>query len=228
MDDNLLKKKIIVGLGIFIVLCVGVSFFYSYYKNMKEETKEIIESPLEEIKVEKTAKSEEETIKVDIKGEVKKPNIYNATAEERVIDIIEKAGGLTKNADTSILNLSKKVKDEMVIIIYSKEEIKEYEKTKEKQEQTLEICTKDEIKNDACLDSSETTTDQEQSPTGLININTATKEQLQTLPRIGQSKAEEIIRYREENGPFEKVEDIKNVSGIGESIFDQIKDSITI
>lgn len=228
MDDNLLKKKIIIWIGIFIVLGIGISFFYSYYKNMQEETQEIIDTNTEDLPVEKVS-NQEETIKVDIKGEVKNPNIYNATASDRVIDIIEKAGGLTKNADTSILNLSKKVKDEMVIIIYSKEEIKEYEKTKEKQQQTLEICTQETIKNDACIDSSETADPKEEpATTGLININTATLEQLQTLPRIGESKAEEIIRYREENGPFEAIEDIKNVSGIGDSIFDQIKDSITI
>lgn len=228
MEDNLTKKKIIIIGIIFFLICIGGYFLYSYYENMRKETQDILIDAKEETVVKKKEKQEaQEEIKVDIKGEIKNPNIYSAKAEDRVIDIIKKAGGLTKKADTSLINLSKKVKDEMVIIIYSKEQIKEYEKTKEKEQQTLEICNQEEVKNDACIDEKENAQTKENN-TGRININTATLEQLLTLPRIGESKARNIISYREKNNGFKTIEEIKNVSGIGDSIFDQIKDYITI
>lgn len=228
MEDSLIKKKIIIiGIVLFLI-CIGGYFLYSYYENMRNETQDILIDTKEENTVKKKEKQEDtEEIKVDIKGEIKNPNIYSAKAEDRVIDIINKAGGLTKKADTSLINLSKKVKDEMVIIIYSKEQIKEYEKTKEKERQTLEICNQEEVKNDACIDENENKETKENN-TGQININTATLEQLQTLPKIGESKAKNIISYREKNNGFKTIEEIKNVSGIGDSIFDQIKDYITI
>ena len=228
MDDNLMKKKIIIISVVVAFLCGGGYFLFSYYNKMRKETEEIITEEIEDVKPHKKENKEEiSLLKVDIKGEVKKPNIYSATEEDRVIDIINKAGGLTKKADTSIINLSKKVKDEMVIIIYSKEQIKEYATTKEKEQKTLEICNKGEVKNDACI-SKEESKEAKEVQTGLININTATLEQLQTLPKVGESKAKNIISYREKNNGFKTIEEIKNVSGIGDSIFDQIKDYITI
>lgn len=171
----------------------------------------------------KKEKVEKEMYKVDIKGEVLTPGIYSLDSNKRVIDVIEMAGGLTENADTSVINLSKKIKDEMVIIIYSKSEVKEFEKTKEKESQVQEKCIqKDEnsLKNDACISTDSKTN-------GKVSINTGTKEELMTLSGIGESKAQDIIKYREENGPFKNIEDIKNVSGIGESLFAKIKENIT-
>ncbi len=162
--------------------------------------------------------------KVDIKGEVLTPGIYSLDSNKRVIDVIDMAGGLTENADTSVINLSKKIKDEMVIIIYSKSEVKEFEKTKEKETQVQEKCIqKDEnsLKNDACISTDSKTT------SGKVSINTGTKEELMTLSGIGESKAQDIIKYREENGSFKTIEDIKNVSGIGDSLFAKIKENIT-
>ncbi len=230
MDDNLMRKKILIIGAVVIVLLSGGYFLYCYYAHMRNQTQEILADTKETVPVKKVSKKEEkeETMKVDIKGEVKKPNIYSATQDDRVIDIITKAGGLTKNADTSIINLSKKVKDEMVIIIYSKKEIKEYKQTKEKQQQVLEICEQEDVKNDACIDQENESNLESSETHGLININTATIEQLQTLPKIGQSKAKSIISYREKNNGFKTIEEIKNVSGIGESVFDQIKNLITI
>lgn len=146
------------------------------------------------------------------------------SSESRVIDVIEKAGGLTKNANTTVINLSKKITDEMVIIIYSNSEVKSFEKTKEKEQQVQEHCIqKDQnaLKNDACINENTSTSSK-------ISINKATLEQLQTLPGIGESKAKDIISYREQNGPFTKIEDITKVSGIGESVFAKIKDYITL
>lgn len=152
------------------------------------------------------------------------PGIYTLNSNNRVIDVIEKAGGLTENANTTVINLSKKITDEMVIIIYSNQEVKDFEKTKETEKIVQEKCIqKDEnaLKNDACIkDTIEPTNNK-------ININTATLEELQTLPGIGESKAKDIIAYRE-NNKFNSIEDIKKVSGIGEGLFAKIKENITI
>ena len=147
-------------------------------------------------------------------------------SSSRIIDCIEKAGGLTENANTTVINLSKKITDEMVIIIYSNAEVANFKETKKLEEQVQEKCRqKDEnsLKNDACItnDSKNTTS------TSLVSINTATIEELSKLSGIGEAKAKQIIEYRTQNGPFKTIEDIKEVPGIGESIFAQIKDYIT-
>ena len=121
------------------------------------------------------------------------------------------------------INLSKKITDEMVIIVYSNAEVEDFKKTKELEKQVQESCIqKDEnsLKNDACIGEAS-------SNTGLISINTATEEELSSLSGIGPSKAKQIIEYRNSSGPFKTIEDIKQVPGIGESIYAQIKDYIT-
>ena len=142
----------------------------------------------------------------------------------RVIDVIEAANGLTSDADTSVINLSKIIEDEMVIIIYSKKEVSDFKKTKEIEKQVEEKCIqKDEnaLKNDACISNEKT------EIKGKININTATKEELMTLSGIGESKANDIIKYREKK-KFESIEELKEISGIGESLFAKIKENITV
>ena len=141
--------------------------------------------------------------KVDIKGEVINPGVYEVNNSDRIIDVINKAGGLCENADTSKTNLSKRIKDEMVIIIYSNEEEKN---AKYETQLSSDIVTND---------------------NSLISINDAPIDVLKTLPGIGESKARSIIEYREQNR-FEVKEDIKNVTGIGESLFEKIKDYITV
>ena len=178
----------------------------------------------------KYVKAEETSISnyfVDIKGEINNPGVYEVEPGKRIIDVINMAGGLTDKADTSILNLSKKVKDEMYIIDYSNDQIKEY---KEKLLPSKEIIKKVEEKiicpdtsNDACAKNN--TIKEESNITGKININTASKEELMTLTGIGESKADKIIEYRK-NNKFNTIEDIKNISGIGDSIFEKIKDNI--
>ena len=111
----------------------------------------------------------------------------------------------------------------MVIIVYSNAEVEDFKKTKELEKQVQESCIqKDEnsLKNDACIGEAS-------SNTGLISINTATEEELSSLSGIGPSKAKQIIEYRNSSGPFKTIEDIKQVPGIGESIYAQIKDYIT-
>ena len=145
----------------------------------------------------------------------------------RVIDAIELAGGLTNNADTSVINLSKKLTDEMVIIIYSKNQVKNFESTKEKEKVVQDKCIQENenaLKNDACI--VEEKTKDTNTIQGKVNINTASLEELQTLPGVGESKAKSIIEYREKQ-KFKTIEDIKNVTGIGDSLFAKIKENIT-
>lgn len=135
-----------------------------------------------------------------------------------------KAGGLTENADTSVINLSKKVQDEMVIIIYSRDEVSRFREVKEIEKQVNDKCNqKDEnsLINDACIESSTNTPSK-------VSINTATLEELMNLPGIGESKAKDIINYRETNGPFTSIEDLLKIKGIGESILAKIKENITL
>ena len=132
---------------------------------------------------------------VDIKGEVKDPGVYKLKEGSRVIDAINASGGLKENANTYSVNLSKKITDEMVIIVPS---------------------------NSENTNVSNNTITQNTKNSSLVNINTATTKELLSITGIGESKASNIVKYREENGNFSSIEDIKNVSGIGDSLFEKI------
>lgn len=175
----------------------------------------------------------EEKIKADIKGQVLNPGVYELEKGSRVIDLINVSGGLTEIANTSLINLSKILEDQMVVIIYSNEEVansnvKEIEtvyKIIEKE------CVCPNIKNDSCINTEleDATSDNNsnEEDNKLININTASLEELMSLPSIGESKAKSIIEYREKS-IFNTIDDIMNVSGIGEALFKKIKEYITI
>ena len=136
------------------------------------------------------------------------------------------AGGVTSDADTSVLNLSKKLKDEMVIIVYSYEQVSNFKVIKQEELVVQEQCQVgiNDIENDACIEEKQ----EEVNRNTKVSINTGTLEELMTLEGIGESKAKAIIEYREANGNFEKIEDLLNVSGIGESVFAKIKENITL
>ena len=215
------KKQIIIISIILILLSISGYFIYINIPK-KEEIKISKEEPIKNTKPEKV---EEKKYKVDIKGQINNPGIYEVPISSRVIDVINLAGGLTVNADTSVINLSKKVIDEMVIIVYSKEEVTNFKKTKEIEQQVQNQCVqKDEnsLKNDACISSNNNIS------TNKISINNATKEELMNLPGIGESKAKDIIDYRTKNGPFKKLEDLKNIPGIGENVYNNLKENITL
>lgn len=211
------KQIIIVSLILIFITTISVIYVCNRPKEKKIKEEKV------SLKKEKTKEVISEEYKIDIKGEVVNPGIYTLKSTSRIIDCIELAGGLTENANTTVLNLSKKITDEMVIIVYSNSEVEDFKKTKEIEKQVQESCVqKDEnsLKNDACIE-------QSSDSNNLISINTATEEELSTLTGIGQSKAKQIIEYRNTNGPFKTIEDIKQVPGIGDSIYAQIKDSIT-
>lgn len=228
------NRKQIIIIFISIIILATITSTIIYYTNDKKKiesnnTKLLVKKDTKPDKVQENKEApntrEEQLYTVDIKGCVNSPGIYQMSPSSRIIDVIEKAGGLTENANTTVINLSKKIKDEMVIIVYSNDEVANFTKTKELEEIIQKKCNQKEEnypKNDACIDDSNETT------TNLVSINNATVDELTTLPGIGSSKAQDIIDYRLMNGPFQNIEDLKNVPGIGESIFAKIKDYITL
>lgn len=169
---------------------------------------------------------EKETYKVDIKGAVKKPGVYDVDSDKRVIDVINLSGGLKSNANTNYINLSAKVKDEMVIWIYTTSEIEKLKLKQSSSEYMIESCNCPVVDNTTCLSNS--ADNSEEKSDSDVNINEATIEQLMNLDGIGESKAKSIIEYRNKNGKFIKPEDIMNVNGIGETVYNKIKDHIKV
>ena len=219
MKKYISKYKIPILISIILVCIISIIIFININnKNL------VIENEIkkeENLIKENVTEEEKEIIKIDIKGEVKNPGVYQMKKGDRVIDAINASGGLTKNSDTSLINLSKNVYDEMVIKIYTKDDVKNMSKTETIVEYIETECNCDENINNACIES-------ESKEETKISINSATSEQLDSLPGIGLSKANDIINYRNSNGSFKTIEDIKNVSGIGDSLFEKIKDLITI
>lgn len=223
------KKELIMGLIILIIISISIFLIIKYRpKPKKESKKETIEKNIveEKEKEEKEKEEKEEEYKVDIKGAVITPGLYSLPKSSRVIDVINKAGGLKDNANTTPINLSLKIKDEMVIIIYTNEEVENFVKTKEKEARMIKECNEfNNLRNDACIN---TKPNKETKVEGKININTATKEELNTLPGIGSSKAKSIIEYREKVNGFKEIDELKKVEGIGEELFAKIKENIII
>ena len=194
-------KSIILAFVCSLVMIIGGLFYYNKSKtedysgvsfsNTSNETND---------KDEKAENKHDEKIFVDVKGAVKHPGVFETTKDKRVKDLIEEAGGLLDDADTSTLNLSQKVKDQMVIYV-----LKHGEKPKQISDVGISSSNGD-----------------------VININTANKEQLMKISGVGKTKAEAIISYREKNGDFKKKEDITKVRGIGKSTFEKIKDKIEV
>ncbi len=225
-----MKKYIKIIIPILFLIIISIILVIK-----KQENQEIVEEIVEE-SIEQTKEEQEEIkkIKVDIKGEVKKPGVYELEEGKRVNDVIKKAEGLTENADTTLLNLSKNLTDEMVIIIYNKNEIEKLRKDITTTQTVIQYiekeCSCPDTINDACIKKAETNENkkEEASKDNKVSINTGTLEELTTIPGIGESKAKAIIEYREKNGNFKDIEEIKNISGIGESTFEKFKDYITI
>ncbi len=215
---------------IFILLIIGFVCVY-YYINNNTKNNEVIKSePIKKEEKKEEISKEDIYYYVDIKGAVNNPGIYRLKEESRVQDVINSSGGLKENADTSLINLSKKIFDEMVIVVYTKDEIEKYKNKEEnlieQNNKVVDNLVEKYVNNDALFEDNKS--NQEENKNELININTATKDQLLTISGIGESKANSIIKYREENGNFNCIEDIKNVSGIGDSLFEKIKEFITV
>lgn len=183
-----------------IGLLVSVVFFFLMTNSVFSKEPPAVIQPVKDEVVIKTDPVIEEFIFIDIKGQVTEPGVYKMNITDRVIDAVLKAGGVTGDADSRSVNLSQKLKDEMMIYIPKIAEIT-----------CNQVPVIDETKGDT-----------------RVSINKVDQKTLMTLPGIGESKANDIIKYREEKGEFKKIEDIKNVTGIGDATFNNIKDLITI
>ena len=154
-------------------------------------------------KKESESENESQSVFVYVCGQVVNEGVYELSSGARVIDAIKAAGGVTKAAAGTAVNQAEKITDGTRIYIPSKKEIKEGS-----------------IKPSGSQQVSE--------ETGKVNINSASKEELMTLSGIGASKAEMIIKYREENGGFKEITDLMKISGIKQNSFNKIKDKITV
>lgn len=228
--------------GVIIVISSIVWYFYSENKSKEKQNEVTIAEP-KSLNLEEKEEALEK-IRVDVKGEVKFPGVYELDTNCIVMDAITLAGGLNENATTENINLSYKLEEGMVIVIYNKNDLLEENKQlsevsyvdsfdikKEVKEQKSLIVPKKQntkSKQETTNETIQTEVVEENKEPIIVNINTATKEELTTLSGIGESKAQKIIDYRETNGLFENVEQIKEVSGIGETIFESIKDYIVV
>jgi competence protein ComEA len=166
---------------------------------IEDEVQETVEAEASETPA---AEQENASVYVDVKGEVEAPGLYEVRKGERLKFVIDRAGGFTPQADSNIINLAIKVTDEMLIYVPKIGEA----------EAAFPVIQGNQ-------GSSEETK---------INLNEATKEEFESLPGIGPAKAATFIQYREENGPYKKIEDIKNISGIGDKTFEKLKEYIFI
>lgn len=211
------KKTKILLIILIAIMAIGISYYA--YQNEKE-SQNIIEQQNLEIEENKQEESSKETKKiiVHVSGAVQNEGVIELEENSRIADAIEKAGGFREDAYTKDVNLAYKLEDGMKIYIPTVEE-KENEKTNVIVESGIET----ENNNSSYSNASDG-----KNTNSKVNINTASKEELDTLPGIGPSTAEKIINYRKENGKFKSIEEIKDVSGIGDSKYENIKDMIEI
>ncbi len=242
MRDFFEEYKIAIIICILCLLIAVISFTFSMYLYSNRSAKSSPSSPviLSENSPKEETDNEEVLAKffIEVKGEVVNPGVYEVNANQIINDAITLAGGFKDTSYTDNINLSKSLAKEMVIYVYSKNEYKKLKKANEDLTPTTTCKCPDYQIND-CTDqgssivetgtpSSNVASSSLDVTSGLININTAGKEELMTLTGIGDSKAENIIAYRTSHGKFQYVEEIQNVTGIGEAIYAQIKDHITI
>ncbi|QFY82680.1 ComEA family DNA-binding protein [Bacillus subtilis] len=198
------KKAIILAAS--AAVFTAIMIFLGTGKN-KEPVKQAVPTETENTVIKQEANNDESngTIVIDIKGAVQHPGVYEMRTGDRVSQAIEKAGGTSEQADEAQVNLAEILQDGTVVYIPKKGE-----ETAVQQGGGGGSVQSDGGKG------------------ALVNINTATLEELQGISGVGPSKAEAIIAYREENGRFQTIEDITKVSGIGEKSFEKIKSSITV
>lgn len=227
-----LNKKTII-ITVIIILTIGIYYFFirenDYFGNSQIENFSITneENEITEDKISDT--NDKEKIIVYVAGAVKNEGIYELDENSRIADGIEKAGGLTDDANIKDINLAYVLEDGMKVFIpknSDKNDVEDETSTYVSKENGSSNKSDGGSKNTS---SSKSTNDSQstKSKSSKININTATQSELETLPGIGPSTATKIINYRKENGKFNSIEDIKKVKGIGDSKFSQIKDLIT-
>lgn len=204
-----------------IVICTGLGLFVGGFFLLKptpqtpvKETNlqaEVVavskgsstEKEVKEEKEEKEEPLEQDLITVDVKGAVKSPGIYDLPVGSRVNDAVQKAGGLTEQADSKSLNLAQKVSDEALVYVPTKGE----ETASQQTGSGVASSTSKEKK---------------------VNLNKASLEELKQVKGLGGKRAQDIIDHREANGKFKSVEELKKVSGIGAKTIEKLKDYVTV
>ena len=218
--SNLTQKQkillIIISIALFIFLFIYI------YKNLYESENNseiILNNDINQIQNEQVNEkigiiNEKEKVIIHVVGEVNSPGVVTLEEGARIIDAINAAGGKTEEADLSKINLAYVVEDGTQIYIPRiNENLNQVELISTEAGQSVVI-------NNSNINEEENNTK--------VNINTANKEKLETLPGIGETTAQKIIDYREQNGKFTKIEDLQNVNGIGEAKFNSLKDKITV
>ena len=196
----------------FIIIGIIAIFFIYYFFTNKDYIE--VDSNLNVFAQNEKNEQTEEKIIVYITGAIKNEGIYEMEENSRIANIIEKAGGLTEEANIENINLAYLLEDGMKIYIPKKDE-----KTNEIKEDTNTYTSKENSTSEVLKNTNKNEK---------ININTATQTELETLPGIGPTTALRIIEYRKENGKFRNIEDIKKINGIGDNKFSKIKDLIKI
>lgn len=207
--ENRNKDKIIIGLIVALALVLGNNFVKDKDDNLLDNNVSLLETDSDSL-IEKDSEDhiadDNDQIKVHISGQINREGVYEVEDGDRLDDLIKQAGGLSPDADNKSLNLAMKLEDQMKIYIPSENEILDQENVGANQ-----IVSKpDSI-----------------SENGKININTASKEELMTLPNVGEKRAQAIIDYRDSK-KFETIEEIKNVTGIGEKFYQAMIELITV
>lgn len=236
---NFIEKYLQSKISLFFVigfLCITNIFSVCYFLNNENKNEDCYceECPTEE----KEEMLSTTKIKVDLKGYVKKPGVYELESGAIVNDLLKLAGGLKTNGTTDNINLSKRLNNEDVVIVLSKTELQKLNTTsvrKTNSSTTSSVKSSVSISNSNSASSNNNSTSinnsssisNQEETNKKISINTASKEELMTLSGIGEAKANSIIAYRTST-PFKEISEIMNVSGIGQSIYEKIKDSITI
>lgn len=210
--DLLAKKK-----GLILIVAIAIALLgYYVFVGQAEPKQEETNALFTEMEQEKETVGEKEAIeapvviKVDVKGAVREPGVFIAEPGDRVIDAISAAGDFTKEADLNQVNLAQLVEDQMVI----------YVPTIGEEETDIPVIGSASVGEVVAVSGS--------NGSGQVNLNTATQAELETLTGVGPAKALAIIDYRETTGKFQQIEDLKNISGIGDKTFEKLKDSITV
>jgi competence protein ComEA len=209
--EGILKRKMTM-ITVAVAFVAGGIYFLSQQGEDPADTEDIFSVTAKEAEMEQSVNesaAEPEIIKVDVKGAVKSPGIFTAQAGDRVIDLISAAGSFTEKADTDKVNFAQIIEDQMVIYV---PEIGEEDKGNL---ENLQVGTSGDAVTKGASE-------------GLVNLNTATQEELQTLTGIGPSKANAILEYRETVGKFKEVDELKQVTGIGDKTFERLRDSISV
>ncbi len=213
---NLLKNK---NYKIILIIVIAIIGTICYFVYSKDEQPQLENLNIENTNTNESSKETKENAKivVHVSGQVNQEGIVELEQNCRVSDAIEKAGGLKEDADISNINLAEILEDGTKIYIPKKGEL----------EQNTSVDNSN-FQGSGTQTSSSSKTYNNSTKNTIVNINTASQTELETLPGIGPSTALKIINYRKENGKFKTIEDIKKVSGIGDAKFEKIKALIKV